>query len=131
MRFYYLDSGLQNDIGHHANTCRVVTGELRRRGIETMVVGSTNVSPALKAELGILPFFSFYTYRTGNGEPITGWISVFLQGIATTTSELAQLPMTTAEDVVYFNSAMPVQLMSLVSWLNNIPPDSRPRVVVE
>ncbi len=131
MRFFYLDPGLQNDVGHHANSCRVITSEMRRRGIEVIVASSVNITPVLKHELGAWPLFSFYTYRTGNGEPIAGWISVFLQGVAITTGELAQLPATTAEDVVYVNSALPAQLMSIISWLHNMPAKNRPRVVIE
>lgn len=109
MRFFYLDTGLRNNIGHHANTCRVVTSELRRRGVEIFVAGSTQVIPELQAELGVVPFFKFYTYRMGQRNP-TGWIGweeAFFEGVESTVEDLEKLPDTTAEDVVYLNSAMP------------------------
>src|ERR1041384_1951589 len=105
MRFYYLDPGLKSDVGHHANTCRVVTSELRRRRIETIIAASIELRPELQAELGATPFFKFYTYAAPHPDPIAGWLKTFIEGVAITTNDLAQLPKTTAEDVVFLNSA--------------------------
>src|SRR5690349_12784121 len=127
MRFFYLDPGLFSNVGHHANTCRVVTAELRRRGIDTFIAASVRISPELQAELHATPLFSFYTYAIKGNDPVSGWLSTFLQGVATTTSDLARLPEVTSEDVVYMNSAQPVQFMSLISWLNSLPSNLRPR----
>ena len=131
MRFFYLDPGLLNYVGHHASTCRIVTNELRRRGIETIVAGSAHVSPEVKAELSVLPLFDFYTYQVVNDDPIAGWLTIFSQGVAVTTADLAKLPKMRANDVVFVNSAQPVQFMALVSWLNAMPPQDRPRIVIE
>ncbi len=131
MRFYYLDPGLKDNIGHHANTCRNVTGELRRRGIETIIAGNVDISGELKTEFGTIPLFNFFTYWSRNRDPIAGWLTVFMQGVTITTHDLTRLPQPTAGDVVYLNSTQPVQLMSLVNWLHNMPKDRRPRVVTE
>ena len=134
MRFFYLDPGLRTNVGHHANTCRVITSELRRRGVEIFVAGSTRVDPELQAELGAAPFFKFYTYRMGRRNPDatwTGWETEFFHGVETTVEDLEKLPDTTAQDVVFLNSAMPAQLVSIASWLNAMPAGRRPRVVVE
>ncbi len=131
MRFYYLDPGLKSNAGHHASTCRVVTGELRRRGIETLIAASTQLTPELATELGASPFFAVYTYTPQHPDPIAGWLKTFLEGVAMTTQDLARLPAPMADDVVFVNSAQPTQLMAVMTWLNGIAAESRPRVVVE
>ena len=40
MRFYYLDPGLQSNVRHHANMCRLVSSELRLRGVETLIAAA-------------------------------------------------------------------------------------------
>lgn len=40
MRFFYLDPGMHDEVGHHANYCRHIEGEPRSRGIETPVLGA-------------------------------------------------------------------------------------------
>jgi len=79
MRFFYLDPGLRNDVGHHANYCRYIVGELRRRGVETLVFGHRDVSPSLQAELGATPHFGVYTYTrySGWGAWLTGFLTYF------------------------------------------------------
>lgn len=129
MRFYYLDPGLNANVGHHADTCRAVTSELRRRGIDTLIAASVQLIPELNAEPGATPFFEFFTYTTSD-EPISGWLTTFLEGVTITSRDLARLPSTTADDVVFLNSAQPVQLMAIVTWLDSIPADRRPRIVV-
>ncbi len=131
MRFFYLDPGLRDNVGHQANTCRAVTSELRRRGVETFVAASAEVTDELKAEVNARPIFKYPNAWLQNGEPVAGWLSVFLQGTTATTGELMQLPPTQAGDVVFLNSALPVQLMAIANWVTHIPPDRRPRVVIE
>jgi Glycosyl transferases group 1 len=131
MRFFYADPALRDNVGHHANTCRVVTGELRRRGIETAVLAFSQVEPALQQELGALPYFRFLTYWLKNDDPIGGWLTVFHMGAQLTCEDLQRLPPMTNEDVLYLNSAQPAQLMGLVSFLRQLPPERRPRSVVE
>ncbi len=131
MRFFYLDPGLHSHVGHHANTCRVITTELRRRGIETTVAGSVFLTPELQSELGARPFFNFYTYHVTAGDPIADWLSVFQRGVGATVKDLSRLPAMTPDDVVFLNTAQPTQFMSLVTWLNRLPAPERPRAVIE
>jgi len=68
MRFFYLDPGLRDDVGHHANYCRYIVGELKSRGTEVLVFGHREMSPSLQAELGATAHFRVYTY-----EPYAVW----------------------------------------------------------
>jgi hypothetical protein len=61
MRVFYLDPGLQDDVWHHPNYSRYIVGELRARGVETLVFAPLWVDPALQSELGAIPDFRFYT----------------------------------------------------------------------
>jgi hypothetical protein len=74
MRFFYFDPALRNDVGHHANYCRYIVGELRARGIETLVFGRRTVVPALQAELGVVPRFRYHTYAKVDPDPFAGWL---------------------------------------------------------
>ena len=77
MRFFYLDPGLQNDVGHHANYCRYIVGELRARGVETLVFAALRVKSALLSELGAIPHFRVRTYVESDGDPVCGWLTGF------------------------------------------------------
>src|SRR5271169_3688684 len=70
MRFFYLDPGLQDDVGHHANYCRYIVGELRTRGVETLVFAPLWVDPAQRSQLGAIPHFRVYTYAGTDGDPV-------------------------------------------------------------
>src|SRR5690349_6517475 len=76
MRLFYLDPGLRDDVGHHANYCRYITGEFRRRGIEVLVFGHQEVAQALQAELGVAAHFRAYTYAScAVWRGARGWLS--------------------------------------------------------
>jgi glycosyltransferase involved in cell wall biosynthesis len=125
MRFFYLDPGLIDDIGHHANYCRYIVGELRARGIETFVFGHDQVIGKLSSELGVSPLFRIHTYRK------LIWLSDFELFARCTFEELERLPGIQASDVVYMVSTTPVQLMAVTQWLQHLAADRRPTVVVE
>ena len=55
MRVFYIDPGLHDVVGHHANYCRYIVGEFRGRGAETLVFGHRELPPALQSELGAAP----------------------------------------------------------------------------
>ncbi|HEV3174717.1 MAG TPA: glycosyltransferase family 1 protein, partial [Stellaceae bacterium] len=131
MRFLYLDPALRNDIGHHANYCRYIVGELRARGIETLVFGRRTVAPALQAELGVVPRFRYHTYAQIDPDPFAGWLIGFDDIARRTLDDLRELPPTDASDVVYVSSIRPPQLMALLEWRKDLSPDRRPAMVVE
>ena len=130
MRFFYCDSGLTNDRGHHANSCRAIAGEMRRRGVETQVLACVDVDAKLQRELGAKPCFLASTYWLSDGDPICGWLSAFLFAWRKTADDFRRLDAEIgADDLVFVNSAMPAQLLGLISWMTS---SAKPfRAVVE
>ena len=131
MRFLYLDPGLCHDVGHHANYCRYIVGELRARGIETLVFGYHEIAPALQAELGATPHFRAYTYTDNDNDRFCGWLTGFDTFTRLTCEDLVKLPTTASADVIFTTSARPVQLLALIEWRRALPADRRPTIVVE
>jgi hypothetical protein len=138
MQFIYACSALSSNLGHPANTCRFVTGELRRRGIEPKVFAYQSVTAELRAELGATGHFRAHTYYAPDSvphleapDPIYGWLKSFITASEITLQDLHRLPPVGRDDVVYFNSAQPPQLMAIVLWLSSLPPEALPQVVVE
>jgi len=131
MRFFYLDPGLRDDMGHHANYCRYIVGELRARGVETMVFGHNEVAPAHQTELGVAPHFRAYTYTDNDDDQLCGWLTGLDTFTRLTCEDLFRLPAAEPADVVIATSVRPVQLSALINWRATLPPDRRPTVVVE
>ncbi|MBV9521557.1 MAG: glycosyltransferase [Alphaproteobacteria bacterium] len=130
MRFHYLDPGLKSELGHHANSCRLITGALRDRGIATSIRAFLDIEPKLRDELGAQPHFRHFTYRHFDRDPICGWLTGFHGGAESTRQDLAKLAIA-KDDIVYLNSAQPAQLMAIVQWLAGMPETALPTVIME
>jgi hypothetical protein len=130
MRFIYADPGLKTKIGHHANFCRIIVTELRRRGIEPLVLASERVIPELQTELGCKPFFVAQTYPK-DPDALCGWLKAFNVHFDLMWRDLARVESIGARDVVYVSSAQPPQLLGTTLWLNDLPKADRPQVVLE
>ena len=130
MRFFYVDPGLQSDLGHHAKSCRVFRRELNARGIETVTLAHRDVSAALSRELGAAPYFRAFTYWFSDGDPVRGWLNAFNASSAMTYEDLKGLDVR-GDDLVYFNSAQPAQVMAAIHWTTALPPERRPHIVIE
>src|SRR5580698_1907240 len=131
MRFIYADPGLKDERGHHANACRLITTELRARGIEPEVLAFKDASPRVCQMLAARPYFRAYTYWRADGDPICGWLNNFQKCWALTTEDLLKISPIGAGDILYLNSAQPSQLMGIARWLSQLPDGQLPHVVVE
>ncbi len=131
MRVIYIDPGLRNDLGHHANSCRAIMQELRRRGIEVWIVGHVTISAELQAELGAIPLFRVHTYVQFDGDPFAGWLNMFDMASRVTAEDLSRIGGIRPDDLVYLNSAQPAQFHAMVKWYQSLADDVRPRVVIE
>jgi hypothetical protein len=133
VRFHYLDAALQGKHGHHAEYCRLITNELRQRGIDPNVLGYQQVAAELDQSLKVQPFFRWFTYsgiyRTQ--DPIAGWMRDFDVAGRITIEDLKRIVPVSADDIVYFSSVYPAQFMAVLLWLKGIPPDARPTTFVE
>jgi hypothetical protein len=133
MRFFYLDAAFSVRHGHHGEYCRLLSAELRSRGIEPVVLGHREVIAELRQELGVRPFFRWWTYLQihRKQDPIAGWLRDFEVAWRLTLDDLQRITPLSADDIVYFNSVYPAQFMALLQWLSGIPKEMRPRAFVE
>ncbi len=131
MRVIYTDPGLRNNLGHHANSCRAITTELKRRGVPFVVLGFKDLTPELREELPAIPFFRAFTYWQTDGDPIAGWLNCFDSSARMTTEDLNRISGLLPSDIIYFNSAQPAQFMALVRWVKTMELASRPHIVLE
>jgi glycosyltransferase involved in cell wall biosynthesis len=131
MRVFYLDPALHDDVGHHANYCRYIVGELRGRGVETLVFGHEDLPARLQAELGSAAHFRVYTYTDNDDDPFCAWLTGFDTLTRTTVEDLSRLPRIAPEDLVFINSVRPIQVAALVAWRSTMQPDRRPTIVID
>ena len=120
----YIDAALQSNTGHHANVCRNITGELRRRGIEVDILANASVESGLMEELGALPVFRHNPYSR-----ITGRKSInFSLAQASFLADLGEMTEGRHYGLVYVNSVLPAQLAGVIRWgqtrygVANMPP---------
>jgi len=130
-RFFYADPGLAENLGHHANNCRFIAGEARKRGFNVQVLSFADIAPGLKAELGAIPFFRALTAWSNDGDPVCGWLNAFHIVAEITREDLSRISDIGPDDIMYFSSALPPQLMALAQWMGGLPRDKLPLVVVE
>lgn len=131
MQCIYLDPGLRDDVGHHANFGREIIGAFRRRGIESGVFSHDGTVPSLCAEMGAQPWFRVFSYFNTDGDPISGWLSGFETYWRLTSEDLDRLPALTPEDLVYCSTVQPIQLRALLDWHGRLPDSARPWVMAE
>src|SRR5262245_28758973 len=130
-RIVYADAGLATEHGHHIGYCRLITGELRQRGIEPEVFGRAGLDAAIQSELSARAHFRHDTYWWTDGDPVCGWLSAFIKSAHDTGEDLARIDAPGADDIVYVSHVSPAQLMAAAKWLAAMPPARRPHVVLE
>ena len=80
--------------------------------------------------MGAVPHFRAFTYWLSDGDPVRGWLNAFNAASAMTYEDLAQLDIR-GDDVVYFNSAQPAQVMAAIHWIAALPMERQPQIVIE
>lgn len=137
MNFLYLDTGLLSNIGHNAFSCRHITKELKRRGVNTFVLTHKDIQADVREELNAQPFFKCYTWSTysslpgGVVDPFCGWLNDFEVAWSNMRGDLEKIRGVTADDVIYVNSARHPQVMAVWSWFTQTPLDRRPTIFME
>jgi len=131
MRFIYADPGLRNDVGHHGNFCRIIRGELIRRGIGVVVLAHVGITGSLLDEVAAKRLFRVYTYQQSDGDPIAGWLNAFQGNVSATVADLNRLGRLNPDDIFYLASVQPAQFMALVTWIKSLAAERRPRAIVE
>ncbi|AYR23384.1 glycosyltransferase [Herbaspirillum rubrisubalbicans] len=132
MTFFYLDSGLATEIGHHANSCRLIIEQIKKRGMTVEVYGHVGMEASLKDELNATPYFRWHTYNEVANETVWGRLDAFRLGWRHTFEDLRALsPFIKRGDLVYFNSVRPAQLMALALWIGTMDVRLMPTIVAE
>lgn len=132
MTFFYLDSGLSTEVGHHANSCRLIVNELKKRGIKVEVYGHMGVEASLRDELDATPYFRWHTYQETVNETAWGRLDAFRLGWRHTLEDLRGISgFIKRGDIVYFNSVRPAQLMALAQWMATVDVRLMPTIVAE
>ena len=122
MTFVYADPGLHDGVGHHANSCRFITQELRRRGLRPVILAHNGIQPALREELGALAHFRGFSYHFTDGDPICGWLNAFHEVGRRTRKGLLRLAVG-RDDRVYLNSVQPGVVLGVAEWLSDLKED--------
>lgn len=131
MRFLYLDPGLVDELGHHANFCRAITQELRARGIPTLVFAHREINQKLKAEFKAHSLFRIYTYGQYDWDPVIAFLKSFELASRVTLEDLQRIGGLEPGDIVYMNWAWPAQLMALAQWARSFSATQMPTIVAE
>jgi glycosyltransferase involved in cell wall biosynthesis len=137
MNFLYLDTGLISNIGHNAFSCRHITRELKKRGINTYVLAHKDIQADVRQELNAEAYFHCYTWSTysslpgGAVDPFCGWLNDFEIAWSNMRGDLEKIRGMTADDVVYVNSARAPQVMAVWSWFTQTPLNRRPTIFME
>lgn len=123
-RACYIDAALLNNVGHHANACRHITGELRRREIEVDILANAAIESGLIEELGAHPIFRHNPYTR-----IAQWKSMnFRLAQASFLADISEAAEGRQYDLVYINSVLPAQMAAMIQWgqtrytATNMPP---------
>jgi hypothetical protein len=132
MKIIYCDAGLVNNTGHHANSCRLITAEFKRRGIPCRVFGHAQCEQSLRDELGVEPQFRVNPYFLSDaGNPISGWLTAFMVATSLTVEDM---PRTDDDSIIYWNSGQAAQIMALglhmQQWSNQSNGFKGPRATV-
>ena len=127
----YVDAGLCDNLGHHANSCRHIVGVARSRNIPSAVLAFSGIAQSLQDELLAVPWFRCRPYATYHDDPICGWWRDFEFVAQTTCDDLRRLIDAGPNVVVYANSVQPPQFMGLVRWAKEMPLGRRPMVTME
>ncbi|NGZ06349.1 MAG: glycosyltransferase family 1 protein [Magnetococcales bacterium] len=131
MNLVFADAALQTNLGHNATSCRHLVNGARHRNIPAAVLAYSMVDAALQSELQAHPWFRCHTYATYDQDPLCGWLGDFDFVAQITHEDLSRLHGVGREDVIFFNTAGPGQFMGLLRWVQSMPIEQRPTVIVE
>ena len=131
MKVLYVDSGLRDDLGHHAPSCRAISKAFRDRGYGVQVFGLRDIHDGLCQELDAKRTFRIRTYDQVDQDPFCGHLVNFEALWHTMLDDLQMLPEVSRDDIVYFSSVQPAQFMAAARWYLSIPEENRPIVAIE
>lgn len=134
MKILYIDTGLRFPDGHLASSGLSLPPAFRRLGHQVTVLGHCELALSLQNEIGALPYFRIYTWQKTSADPLVGWMVDFAYYVDLTVADLHRAWREFGPfDLVYVNTARPVQLAATGLWIKEGFPDpgAVPAVVVQ
>lgn len=111
-RACYLDAALVGNTGHHANVCRHIAGEFRRRGIEVDILANAAVESGLSEEFGAIPTFLHFPYCRITSKKL---INLALER-ASLLTDLRSAVEGGRYDFYYVSSVLPSEMAAMIHW---------------
>ncbi len=107
-----MDAALVGNLGHHANVCRHITGELRRRGITVDILANARVEHGLIEELNASPAFHHYPYAKITSRKAANFHLARVSFIA----DFSRATRDRQYDLIYASSVLPAQMAAVILW---------------
>jgi glycosyltransferase involved in cell wall biosynthesis len=128
LRICYIDAGLRGNTGHYANSCRHITGALRKMGHQVDAFAHRTLPPDLAREIPATPYLRNDPYA-----PVVPFNTRLSHKLAQASflNDLGQIWRGGPYDIIYINSVLAPELAGIVAWLKKFPPQNAPFVAAE
>jgi hypothetical protein len=127
-RFFLADPSLATFGGHSFGYFSSLRQVLRAQGRETVILGNRQVAQPLREEHGVVPLFSVWCDQRSATSPKTR--SMHERDMVESLRHVSRTYDLQAGDVVLINTLRQWPLRGIVDWLEELPPQRRPAVVV-
>jgi glycosyltransferase involved in cell wall biosynthesis len=133
MRVHIFDPQLNLADGHFAAYDAAVATELRRRGIETFVYGSTRPAVSIASTMEAERVFSRGIFEEAAADPLTWALENFVQLGREFHSDLRKLGSDrfAGDDLAFFPNIIQYQINGITDWISELPPERRPAVILK
>jgi glycosyltransferase involved in cell wall biosynthesis len=133
MRVHIFDPQLNLVDGHYAAYDAAVAAELRRRGIETRIYGTSRQRCSIPSQLEAEPVFSRGMFEEVGTDPLTWALENFVQLGYEFHSDLTKLGSErfNGGDLAFFPNIIQYQINGVRDWILDLPPERRPAVVLK
>lgn len=118
MNFYYCDTGLKDESGHHAGECQFLSTILSDHlGLNVIKLGHKTLDEKIKNRINAIPHFNVYTYGVYKPDIVSGELNDYLFKADLLCHDLLQLNNLSGEDVFYFSSVLPFHIRGIHLWM--------------
>ena len=143
MNFYYCDTGLLSESGHHAGECQFISKILSEHlGLNVVKLGHKNLDEKIKNRINAIPHFNVYTYGVYRPDIVSGELNDFLFKADLLCNDLLRINNISHNDVIFISAALPFHIRGANLWMqrkfskNNAPlviicPGLSPGVTIE
>jgi glycosyltransferase involved in cell wall biosynthesis len=128
-RLVYCDPCLKSYFGHWASHCSAIVAGFKKLGVETYVLSSSETEKNVLETFQAFKIFTVSSYAYTSSDPIHG-VEISYQDISTILcQDLLKVQWITKDDWLYFETASPAALKSILLYIQ-ARGESAPKVVV-